>query len=205
MNKVFIVGHGPAYEEMFIKAGWAITDDINDADLVQFRGGADVSPDLYDEPKHREAHNDPVRDKFERFIFKLCVKKSIPMAGICRGGQFLNVMNGGKMYQHVDGHTRFHQAKIVGTPFSIEVSSTHHQMMRPNEDEAVLVLVAEPQGTLKQDGHYVDHWKEGELDIESVYYEKTNSLCFQPHPEFDGVDECRKFYFSCIKNYLGVG
>ncbi len=42
------------------------------------------------------------------------------------------------------------------------------------------------------------------LDVEAVYYESTNSLCFQPHPEFSGplYEDCRKVFFSFIENYL---
>ena len=202
--KVFIINSNRAYDEMFTERGWELTDDISKANLIQFTGGEDVSPYLYDEPNHRTTQNSLARDKAEQFVFRVAKKKKIPMAGICRGGQFLNVMNGGKMYQHVDGHGGRHMTNLVGTPFELEVSSTHHQMMRPNYDTGVVLLRNKPRGTFKLDGWSKDFSDKEDWDIESVYYSDTNSLCFQPHPEHAGVEECRRIYFSFLKNYLGV-
>ncbi len=193
-------------ESMFEKNGWVVTSDLDRADLVQFTGGSDVSPDLYGENKHPTTYNSPDRDRKESFVYRVCLKKKIPMAGICRGGQFLNVMNGGKLYQHVDGHSirGTHNTNFVGTPFEFGVTSTHHQMMRPHKEDGLIILRNKPLGSYKLDGDGVDHFSKEEYDIESVYYEKTNSFCFQPHPEYEGVEECRKFYFKAIEGYLGV-
>jgi len=66
---------------------------------VVFTGGADVSPFMYGEKKLSVTCNDEHRDEQEKLFFERYTK--VPKVGICRGGQFLNVMNGGKMWQHV--------------------------------------------------------------------------------------------------------
>src|SRR3546814_10813812 len=122
MSKVFIVGGGAQYKAMFAKRGWEIVSDVWQADLVQFTGGADVTPALYGE-KNTNSGNSPARDIEEAGYFAIARRMHKPMAGSCRGGQFLNVMCGGSMLQHVEGHA------IHGTPkldkSDIQVTSTH--------------------------------------------------------------------------------
>ncbi len=220
-RKVYIVNGSSAYRTMFEKEGWTITDKLAEADLIQFTGGEDVSPYLYSEANHPRTGNSINRDLHEKVQYDLAQEFGIACAGICRGGQFLNVMNGGKMYQDVDGHALSggHIAYMYGYMFPIHVTSTHHQMIRPNYDTEVHILMTARESTYKEfmndkneisrieckkeepsarRGTYVSHLP----DIESVYYADSNSLCFQPHPEFHGADLCRTAYFHLINNYL---
>ena len=206
-NTVYIVGGSNQYTRMFLQRGWDVTAIIEEADLVQFTGGEDVTPALYGEPNHRTTGNNPRRDEYEKEIFDYCVIMGTPMTGICRGGQFLNVMNGGKMWQDVDNHGRAHDADVAGYIGKVYVSSTHHQMMRPNTEVEHIVLMTASQSTTKECMgkdyvivNYVRKDVNGD-DIESVYYPTTRSLCYQPHPEF-ATNGCQDVYFHFIDNYL---
>ncbi len=68
--------------------------------LVCFTGGSDVSPELYGH-RNLESGCNKARDEKEVLIFEMAKKHGIPMTGICRGSQFLNVMCGGTMVQHL--------------------------------------------------------------------------------------------------------
>jgi len=205
---VYIVSGNWQYKSMFLEAGWDITLDLAEADLVQFTGGEDVSPDLYGERSHPRTFHNPNRDKQEKRIFDQARELGLPMAGICRGGQFLNVMNGGKMYQDVDNHAigGTHKAHVNGFIGDVDVTSTHHQMMRPNLFREHIVLMSAKLATRKEYmgglpvGRVVH--KTNEDDVESIYYPETRTLCFQPHPEFDKGKHCRAVYFFFINNYL---
>lgn len=205
--KVFIVHASLAYVRMFIDEGWEVVDNIYDADLVQFTGGEDVSPHLYGEEPHPWTGNSVHRDRLEQEAFKMVANLGKPMAGICRGGQFLNVMNGGKMYQHCDGHGISHTHEVVDLPTGEkhQVTSTHHQMMRAGSVGKV-IATAKGLSSFREsviDGEVVRD-SDIHADTEVVYYNNTSSLCFQPHPEFNGVDECRKYYFKLIERHLGL-
>jgi gamma-glutamyl-gamma-aminobutyrate hydrolase PuuD len=100
--KVFVVDSDVRITRMFMANNWLVVPSAKEADLIQFTGGADVSPMLYGEPKHPRTYCDPNRDQHEANIFWNNIDK--PKAGICRGGQFLNVMSGGSMWQDVDNH-----------------------------------------------------------------------------------------------------
>lgn len=208
-RKVYIVGGSQGmYSRMFTMRGWQVTDNKIEADLAQFTGGADVSPWLYGEKKHPRTGNTPDRDKFEKHEYNQLQELGVPCAGICRGGQFLNVMNEGKMYQDVNNHAigGMHIAYLIGNLVPVYVTSTHHQMMRPSEDG--LVVMTAGLSTYKEwmeDEHIVRrviHKPEvNKEDIEAVYYEDTASFCFQPHPEFNN-NALQDLYFNLLDEYL---
>lgn len=205
--KVMIVGGGwGGYAELVLQVlGGAITEDIQQANLVMFTGGADVSPELYGDMKHPATGNDPYRDARETRIFNICMAQKIPMVGICRGGQFLNVMSGGRMYQHVSKHgiSGGHEITDLETGETIFVSSTHHQMMMPSP-KGVLVASSALGGERE--------WYEGQVfkkdvskeDIEVVYYEHTNALCFQPHPEHNKPEykRMKEYFKGLVEKFL---
>lgn len=208
MLKVYIVGGGgQGYSRMFIAAGWSLARNIKEADLVQFTGGEDVSPCLYGEERHPYTGDSIERDLYEAGYFAFARRMGIAMAGICRGGQFLNVMSGGTMYQHVEGHATGHRHNLQDrhTGNIISVSSTHHQMMRVGEGGESLA-VARLGGTKEcMLSGEVRLARPGESDQEVIYYDQTRALCFQPHPEFFGPgDECFEYYFDLIERVHGL-
>ena len=75
---------------------------IDMCDGLLLTGGDDIDPALYGE----EVLNDtleltPVRDAVERKVCDLAVKRGLPMFGICRGIQMMNVYFGGSLYQDI--------------------------------------------------------------------------------------------------------
>lgn len=184
-KRVFIANSSPAYAALFMSIGFTPVEHKEEADLIVFTGGADVTPALYGHEKHPRTFNSFQRDEYESEVFHFAKAKNIPMVGICRGGQFLNCMSGGTMYQDVGRHCGSHEITDLTTGEKVFVSSTHHQMMKPSP-EAVLVASSHLNGFREWFDYGV--WKRdvSDEDVEVVFYEKTKSLCFQPHPEFTG-------------------
>lgn len=202
---VFIVNGNQAYRSMFESFGGTIVTNIEEADLVCFTGGEDVSPNLYGDDRHPKTGNNPYRDDQEIQYFHEARERNIPMVGICRGAQFLNVMGDGRLYQHVTEHRGGHMIQDHNTGEQIFVSSTHHQMMMPSE-KAEIIATAALGGTREwYDGHVFKR-DVSNTDYEVVYYREINSLCFQPHPEFTAKEyEGMRLYFDELLNrYLGV-
>jgi gamma-glutamyl-gamma-aminobutyrate hydrolase PuuD len=204
MPKVYIVGGDNLIERMFLKHGWEIVPTTGMPDLVQFTGGSDVDPSLYGQGRHPATRSDPGRDAYESSVFHSYLAQGTPMSGICRGGQFLNVMSGGSLWQHVDRHAihGVHTAYDVVNGDELMVTSTHHQMMIPAEEGAFVLLVAKESQVKQSDSH--TETLSG-LDTEAVFYEKTNCLCYQPHPEYvDIQDECQRKYFEYLETFFNL-
>jgi len=211
MKKVYIVGGGFSYARMFQAAGYELVDSAEKADIIQFTGGSDVSPQLYGEHQHETTWSSKARDAEELAVFNACKERGQFMAGICRGGQFLNVMNGGKMYQDVYNHAipGTHPVVDLETGNEFPCTSTHHQMMRIGKKGKLLAQSSEMRSTIKLHMSEIGKKrgllvaKNDEVEVESVYYPETRSFCFQPHPEMVGKEHpCQQWYLSKLESLL---
>lgn len=111
-------------------------------------GSSDVAPECYGAERHPEtAAEEPRRDGFEMALARAARDAGIPVLGICRGMQLLNVAYGGTLHQHLpavlddDGHRAlpagFSRHEVRTEPGSLaeratgaqieEVLSHHHQ------------------------------------------------------------------------------
>lgn len=200
--KIFIIGGGMAYRTLFNNLGFEVVDDIYTAESLCFTGGADVNPELYGEGFHPRTHMNPQRDVEEIALYKFALNRRMPMLGICRGGQFLHVMNGGKLYQHVNGHAigGTHKATDVQTGAEVYVTSTHHQMMRQGLT-GELVCHANISGNKEfvPDEDVKSHLDSP--DVEVMWYEDNKCLCFQPHPELVGADSTYLYFKNLLERY----
>lgn len=178
--------------------------------LVVFTGGSDVSPSLYGHAVSSKCgYANKSRDQQEKEIFEKTKKINIPMAGICRGAQFLCAMNGGTIVQHLDHHNSSHKI-ITNDGVELMVNSIHHQLANPSnlvDSKKALVLAwSSPTLSERHVGYKNANDEETNLKLdreyEVVYYPESNSIGFQYHPEImlktsDGfnyaVDMCKKF------------
>ena len=74
---------------------------IQAIDGIVFTGGTDINPLNYEEMPHTILESiDPARDNFELSLVKSILSDTdIPVLGICRGMQILNIVSGGTLYQ----------------------------------------------------------------------------------------------------------
>lgn len=122
-------------------------------DGILFTGGQDVDPVLYgQEVLEFCGERCEGRDKLEQALFREALRADLPIFGICRGMQFINVMMGGTLYQDLPSQrgvglshrmkppydARWHDVELVeGSPLRellgeerIGVNSCHHQAVR---------------------------------------------------------------------------
>ncbi len=64
-------------------------------------GGSDINPELYEGDNSGLSKLDPERDEFEIEMIEHALKTSLPILGICRGAQLINVVLGGSLYSDI--------------------------------------------------------------------------------------------------------
>lgn len=114
-------------------------------DGLLLAGGSDIDPGTYGaEPSAETTGTRPERDRFEIALVRAAIERDMPVLGVCRGMQALNVACGGSLDQHVDNlemhrHTpgAFHDHEVELEPRSLAarsagstrlaVKSHHHQ------------------------------------------------------------------------------
>ena len=73
-------------------------------DGLLLTGGADLDPARYGATNQGSMAIEPGRDELEAAAWAVAESRGIPVLGICRGLQAMNVFGGGTLLQHVDGH-----------------------------------------------------------------------------------------------------
>lgn len=194
--EVFIVGdehEQKAFADMFIRARCTRANSPLEADLVVFTGGEDVDPLLYGEIPHSTTSWSPDRDNDDMAIYQTCLDNGIPMFGVCRGAQFLHVMNGGKLFQHIDNHNGDHTMWDRRDKRLVKrVSSVHHQCCIENRGGGMEVI-AENNGASVRWRNPTDKVIGPLPDVEAFFYRSTCSFGVQGHPEYKGYTEFMKW------------
>jgi len=115
-------------------------------------GGTDLAPQLYGEEAAGARDVDAARDELELDAWGAAESRRLPVLGICRGLQAVNVFSGGRLTQHVEGHEApgseqgpplVHRMRVAGGTqlarilrptnpgtFVVRVNSSHHQAVR---------------------------------------------------------------------------
>lgn len=191
-----------AFAEMFARAACWKAETIEEADVVVFTGGPDVDPQLYGEEAHKLTHISAQRDSADIAVYQQCYDLGIPMFGVCRGAQFLHVMNGGKLYQHVDNHNSEHSIWDVHNQKTIDrVSSVHHQMCIDNEAGGMeLVATSNKSNNRWRNPKENDIGKRAE--VEAFFYSETCCFGVQGHPEYRGYNAFSKWCLDRMQDFF---
>lgn len=135
---------------------------IANLDGLLLSGGSDLHPSYYgEEPVPELDVTIPERDELEMALLDCALSCGIPIFGICRGMQVLNVALGGTLYQdlasqvepdlvthrqttpkwqpthEVEFYGRTRSAEIAGNNV-VKVNSYHHQAIKDLSDELIV-------------------------------------------------------------------
>lgn len=175
----------------------------NEINLLLFTGGEDVHPKYYHENVGGHTYYNVKRDEREIELYKIL--KDVPKLGICRGGQLLTVLNGGKLIQYVNGHSTNHDMFLTDCDKFITTTSSHHQMMFPWSSPNKFHILGCSFGLSNTylDGNNQEIFPMIKvIEPEIIYWPKTNCLCIQGHPEWGDVNsdftEICNFYVDLL-------
>jgi putative glutamine amidotransferase len=167
-------------------------EDMLQCDGFMLTGGVDVHPSMYDGAEQYSNMPNTFqqdRDNFESKIYRHAKKLQIPVLGICRGLQLVNILEGGRLIQDLGEKKNLVHRKLevdkkhsieIGTStllnkisgvLSGEVNSAHHQCIDPLSLPPSLKAVAFTEDQTIEAIEYSDASNKGFM------------LCLQWHPE----------------------
>lgn len=107
---------------------------VSGLDGLILSGGADVDPANYGAERHPCTEPaDVERDAFELAAARAAREQGVPLLGICRGSQVLNVAHGGTLIQHVpdltrDEHRDIARWNVAGNPVRVVEGTLLHEL-----------------------------------------------------------------------------
>ena len=127
----------------------AVPELIAALDALILTGGGDIDPVQYGQSLHPATRSiDPDRDRFELDLTRMAVQRGLPLLGICRGIQVLNVALGGSLIQDIPDQVP--AALVHQTPEDVPIA-THHVRLQPNSRLAALI---QSTGLLTNSDHH---------------------------------------------------
>lgn len=205
--KIFVVGGSVGYANFLEDA--SLVQDIKEADVVLFTGGEDVDPSLYGCEAHPRTYSNLQRDLEEKTVFESVDPSKQVCLGICRGSQFLCVMNGGLLVQHCDNHAIGHTHAISDGETCYQITSTHHQMQYPynlSKTAYKVLFKSYPNLCWMYEGDNISPDKVSEKgEPEIVLYHKEGlpkCLAVQGHPEMIPNSPVAKMISNLVKELV---
>ncbi len=203
-----------AYVDSFIRAGAApiivpVTDNeavianiLQTVDGVVLTGGEDVDPARYGQERDEcTEHVCPLRDAYDALLFQKAQAHGLPVMGICRGMQLINVVMGGTLCQHLDGHIQenprhetSHEVTVKEESMLVQalgrhsfVNSFHHQAI-DRLAAGLHISALSPDGVIEA--------------VESVRGDSPLILAVQWHPEeLSGQHDAMNRLFKIFVEY----
>ena len=161
---------------------------VGRAQGVVLLGGEDIAPEFYGASRgyEREGHHVEVADEVQLGIAERAVRDGVPLLGVCRGLQILDVALGGSLVQHLDDGSGHRTEAIVPEQIftghdvdvlpgsrlrtllgssTVTTASAHHQAVDRLGSGLVVSAIA-PDGT-----------------VEAIEHATAPALGVQWHPE----------------------
>ena len=96
-------------------------------------GGVDIDPSVYGGKKHSSILKSVLRrDEMELFLIEKADKEYLPVMGICRGMQMINLFYGGSLHQHVEDLSLeylYHRTPLPLHDITIEPDTKLHTIL----------------------------------------------------------------------------
>jgi putative glutamine amidotransferase len=177
-------------------------------DGLVLAGGADIDPASYGQQPHPEtAGAVPERDVFEISLVRAAIERDVPVLGICRGMQLINVARGGTLMQHLPEHYGHHEHRRVLGSFD---GADHDVELR--QGTLAIQVVREARHATKSHHHQgIDELGEG-LEVSGIsavdglaeaieLADRRFVLGVQWHPEADAMSPVMGAFVEAASAY----
>ena len=154
-------------------------------------GGADANPMLYEEENYASHDIVDEIDELDLQVIDYAVKNNLPLFGICRGLQMINIYFEGSLKQHVINHLETeHKVMLVERfldfPLLEIVNSFHHQSVKKIGKNLIPLYYS-------IDG-----------EVECFIHKKYPIIALQFHPEMDGKNTFYLMFLMYFKNLFSI-
>lgn len=185
-----------------------LSEIVGMLDGILFSGGEDVNPARYQETPHPMLGEViDLRDTYELMLFRLASQRDMPIFGICRGMQLINVALGGSLYQDIPSEFNTDIIHRQTRP----VTQPAHSIRITKDTESYRVIQQEEIGVnslhhqcIKRPGKGVKitAWSPDSVPEMMECYPEKRILCMQSHPEISTINNDDPIMFRFFQKLI---
>ena len=161
---------------------YTLSSIVEELDGLIFSGGGDINPEYLGEaPIPELGDTDACRDEYDFLLLKLAFDRQVPVFGICRGHQLINVAFGGTLYQDI--HAQHSKEALSHSQEEARDVATHTVTLAPFLSKLQAALYFSEASS---------HRLSSSIAVNSIHHQAVKD----PAPEFvatatapDGVNE----------------
>ncbi|NME36440.1 MULTISPECIES: gamma-glutamyl-gamma-aminobutyrate hydrolase family protein [Fusobacterium] len=186
-----------------------LKETLSLCDALLLTGGADIDPFLYNEERTKNLGNiKPERDFYEKELYSIAKEMKLPILGICRGMQLINVLEGGTLYQDL-GYRECKENNIEHLQKDNKNYPCHYVSIEENSylfeifnSKKIAVNSYHHQAVKKLSSKFILTAQSSDGIVEGFENKEEKIMCVQWHPE-KMLDDCKmleifKFFIAMI-------
>jgi putative glutamine amidotransferase len=176
-------------------------------DALLLAGGADVDPATYGATRHPETGPTwPERDRFEVALVRRALDRAMPVLGVCRGMEIMDVALGGTLVQHLDETDRHrhtpgafgdHEVRLQEGSLAARAAGAERLTVKSHHHQGVDTL---------GEGLFATGWAVGDEVVEAIESpDHPFALGVLWHPEEDADSGIIGSLVEAARAEVGVG
>ncbi|MCU4676128.1 gamma-glutamyl-gamma-aminobutyrate hydrolase family protein [Catenovulum sp. 2E275] len=157
---------------------------LEQLDAIVISGGDDIHPELYGEEVDPDIYYDEARDQLESSAILYAFKHNLPMLGICRGYQLINVMAGGSLFSDIKSQRKLTSNKNQLLPKKQVQLTTASKLAQLFNTNQIKVNSLHHQAVNKIGEGFNQTGQDLDGFTQAIEHQQKNIIGVQWHPEY---------------------
>lgn len=161
-------------------------------------GGDDINPEHYGEPGKETSRYDPARDKLEINVLEQYLDSGIPILGICRGSQLLNIVAKGSLYADIRPDRKKTPNKYTALPIKEVDVSAESQLGECLSSQHLTVNSLHNQAVKRLGEDLIVTARDADGFVQAIEHKDRFIVGLQWHPEYLPYLSSQREIFRCF-------
>ena len=161
-------------------------------------GGDDIHPEHYGEPEKEASIYDPARDKLEMNMLEQYLDSGIPILGICRGSQLLNIVAKGSLFADIRPDRKKTPNKYTAFPVKDVDLSADSQLGECVTPKHFTVNSLHNQAVKKLGDDFIVTARDADGFVQAIEHKDRFIVGVQWHPEYLPYLPSQREIFRCF-------
>ncbi|WP_144391867.1 gamma-glutamyl-gamma-aminobutyrate hydrolase family protein [Pleionea sediminis] len=161
-------------------------------------GGDDIHPEHYGDPENERSRYDPERDRLEMTMLENYLESGIPILGICRGSQLLNIVAKGSLYSDIRPDRKMTPNKYTAFPVKEVEVSEESQLGHCVTPSKLVVNSLHNQAVKKLGDDLIVTARDADGFVQAIEHKERFIVGVQWHPEYLPYLSSQRDIFKCF-------